>query len=223
MRILKTNVITSKDGGTIYIDGTVSSSNNSASETSDYSKYSEVAGKLEHEHLLWGQPFNGTQDVSGDMTGVGNITASGTINAESINAQDATITQIDADDVNSTNVNAANATLTHIEAQDATITQINSQEATITQIDADDVNSTNVNTYYIGATNGSITSISGTNSNYTNYTGQNATFDYAYIEELLSKEITTENLTVTKTAHFFELIIDKIKAAGGAVLLTPAD
>jgi len=45
----------------------------------------------------------------------------------------------------------------------------------------------------------------------------------AYIQELLSDNITTENLTVTKSAHFFELIIDKIKAAGGAVLLTPAD
>ena len=40
---------------------------------------------------------------------------------------------------------------------------------------------------------------------------------------LTSVEITTEKLTVTKQAHFFELIIDKIKAAGGAILLTPAD
>jgi hypothetical protein len=30
-------------------------------------------------------------------------------------------------------------------------------------------------------------------------------------------------LTVTKQAHFFELVIDKIKAAGGAVILSPAD
>jgi len=43
------------------------------------------------------------------------------------------------------------------------------------------------------------------------------------IDALTSVDITTENLTVTKQAHFFELIIDKIKAAGGAVLLTPAD
>lgn len=40
---------------------------------------------------------------------------------------------------------------------------------------------------------------------------------------LTSVEITTEKLTVTKQAHFFELLIDKIKAAGGAILLTPAD
>ena len=35
--------------------------------------------------------------------------------------------------------------------------------------------------------------------------------------------ITTKNLTVTGTAHFFELVIDKVKSAGGAVMLTPAD
>ena len=45
----------------------------------------------------------------------------------------------------------------------------------------------------------------------------------AYIQDLSAKNITTEYLEVTKSAHFFELIIDKIKAAGGAVLFTPAD
>jgi len=45
----------------------------------------------------------------------------------------------------------------------------------------------------------------------------------AYIRDLSSENITTSYLTVTKAAHFFELIIDKIKAAGGAVLFTPAD
>lgn len=32
-----------------------------------------------------------------------------------------------------------------------------------------------------------------------------------------------KNLTVTGSAHFFELIIDRVKSVGGAVLLTPAD
>ena len=45
----------------------------------------------------------------------------------------------------------------------------------------------------------------------------------AFIKELTSEEITTEFLTVTKSAHFFELIIDKIKASGGAAIFTPAD
>lgn len=47
---------------------------------------------------------------------------------------------------------------------------------------------------------------------------------YGEFESLLVRDsITTENLTVTKLAHFFELVIDRIKSAGGALLLTPAN
>ena len=42
----------------------------------------------------------------------------------------------------------------------------------------------------------------------------------AEIEQILSKNITTEYLTVTKSAHFFELIIDKIKSVGGSIILS---
>lgn len=35
--------------------------------------------------------------------------------------------------------------------------------------------------------------------------------------------IKTKNLEVTGSSHFFELIIDKIKSAGGSIMLTPAD
>jgi len=45
---------------------------------------------------------------------------------------------------------------------------------------------------------------------------------HAYIKELQSKEITTEYLTVTKQAHFFELLIDKIRSVGGQLIITPA-
>lgn len=44
----------------------------------------------------------------------------------------------------------------------------------------------------------------------------------AWIEELNSKYITTEYLTVTKQAHFFELIIDKVRAVGGTMIMSQA-
>ena len=53
--------------------------------------------------------------------------------------------------------------------------------------------------------------------------------DVGNIKDIYSNNITnkkmikTKDLTVTGTAHFFELVIDKIKAAGGAALFTPAD
>lgn len=43
-----------------------------------------------------------------------------------------------------------------------------------------------------------------------------------YIQTLLSESITTENLEVTKAAHFFSLVIDEVKAVGGRLILTPA-
>lgn len=62
----------------------------------------------------------------------------------------------------------------------------------------------NANVGTVNATNGNITNIN--SSNITN-----------------SDTIRTKNLQVTGTAHFFNLIIDKIKSAGGAALFTPAD
>ena len=53
--------------------------------------------------------------------------------------------------------------------------------------------------------------------------------DVGNIKDIYSNNITnkkmikTKDLTVTGTAHFFELVIDKIKAAGGAAIFTPAD
>lgn len=45
----------------------------------------------------------------------------------------------------------------------------------------------------------------------------------AYVQTLLSDQITTDYLTVTKAAHFFKLIIDEIKATQGQVIITPAN
>ena len=66
--------------------------------------------------------------------------------------------------------------------------------------------------------------------------GGDATFNvdidvkgWSNLNEVVSNNITnsdtikTKNLEVTGLAHFFELVIDKVKAAGGAVLFTPAN
>lgn len=90
-----------------------------------------------------------------------------------------------------------------------------------------------LNTQDITAGYGDINTITGSNLSYNNGTfntakinslkGDELEFLRGFINELESKELTTEYLTVTKQAHFFELIIDKIKSAGGAVILSPAD
>lgn len=131
------------------------------------------ASKLLETHLIYGQPFNGTQDVDGDFTTSGTIAADGDITTSGNVIGEKFIGDVDAENIDTTNINADK---------------------------------------------GNITTIKGDSLTY-----NNADIKQAIIDALTSVDITTENLTVTKQAHFFELIIDKIKAAGGAVLLTPAD
>lgn len=144
--------------------------------------YCDVANRLAETHTIFGQPFNGTQDVSGDLTDVTNILVEG-----------GDITVKASEDGTGGNIVAENNVIAN---------------KFIGNVDAD----------YITADVANIVNISGANLSY-----DSAFIKDAIIEALQSTEITTDYLTVTKQAHFFELIIDKIKAAGGAVLLTPAD
>ena len=123
-------------------------------------------------HYLWGQYFDDTRDITGDMTDVGSITASGTISTTGNITAGGTIT---GDKVIANDIKTATLEADAITADDATITSILSQ--------------------------------------YIHNTG----------DIVNDNMITTKDLTVTGTAHFFELIIDKIKASGGAAIFTPAD
>lgn len=58
------------------------------------------------------------------------------------------------------------------------------------------------------------TTINGVNANITNQLN---------VKDIISKNITTDYLTVTKSAHFWELIIDKISSTKGAIIVSPAN
>jgi hypothetical protein len=69
-----------------YPYGYVTTQNNGTTGTPEGTRHvftalsagiSNAANFLVNSRTLWGQPFNGTANVSGDMTGVGNITMSG--------------------------------------------------------------------------------------------------------------------------------------------------
>ena len=66
-------VTTNISNGTWYT--TLPSDN--GNELPSYYNRSDTTGSLATSRTLWGQPFNGTANVSGDMTGVGSITMSG--------------------------------------------------------------------------------------------------------------------------------------------------
>mgnify|MGYP000171725543 FL=1 len=71
-----------------YPYGYVTTQNNGTTGTPEGTRYvftalsagiSNAANFLVNSRTLWGQPFNGTANVSGDMTGVGSITMSGNL------------------------------------------------------------------------------------------------------------------------------------------------
>lgn len=96
--------------------------------------------------------------------------------------------------------------------------------------------STTGNLYYNGVVNvnsifanaGNISNLTSTTGNITNLSGNvldytNGTIDSLSGDDLSFTDATLETLTVTKSAHFFELIIDQIKSTQGQIIITPAN
>ena len=79
-------------------------------------------------------------------------------------------------------------------------------------------NSSTNNSSIVNASTGNIHDLNSSTGNINVFNSSTGNID-----EIHSEDIFTKNLTVTGLAHFFELIIDKIKSVGGSILLTPAD
>ena len=80
----------------------------------------------------------------------------------------------------------------------------------ITNIESESI--TNTGTITTGTVDA--TTINGVNANISNQLN---------IKDIISKNITTDYLTVTKSAHFWELVIDKISSTKGAIIVSPAN
>ena len=102
---------------------------------------------------------------------------------------------------------------------DITAKSISTETGKITELESEKITSETVDTKTINADDGFISEIS--SENITN--NGKITSASADIKKLISENITTEYLTVTKQAHFWELVIDKIKSTSGAVIVTPAN
>lgn len=203
MKFVKRNTTKGSEGGNLTIN------------TGGYSSSSSNSSLTLTSHNIWGQPFDGTNDVTGDMQNVGSITATGNIQTDG----DIIIKQLDTDgnEVDGGDLNIS------VEGDSASFSgkdkYIFNGDLEGKNVKADgDLNVTgtgNVNNLKVSgdATFNSNIEVKG-DSNLNNVISNNITN---------SDTIKTKNLEVTGSAHFFELIIDKIKAAGGAALFTPAD
>ena len=116
------------------------------------------------------------------------------------------------------------------------VNSINASLGNIKHLTTTSLSSNDANFIYVTANDGNIYKLQGNDLDFYNGHIANLAVDCitadsldlknlsalkATIEELISGNITTKNLTVTGTAHFFELIIDKIRSVGGQLILTP--
>ena len=116
------------------------------------------------------------------------------------------------------------------------VNSINASLGNIKHLTTTSLSANDGNFIYVTANDGNIYKLKGNNLDF--YSGyianlaadsisadsldlKNLTAVKAYIEELVSSNITTKDLTVTGRAHFFELLIDKIRSVGGQIILSP--
>ena len=158
-------------------------------------------GKLE-QHLLWGQPFDGTEDIKGDMVGVGNMSA------DNVSAKGVETKKIKADSGKVENIEGESLDYKSIKAENIVSTTGTIDNITSTTANTDTITSKVANTEKINAGVGAINNLTAGNANITSLTGDNAVIG---------------NLTVTGAAHFFKLSIDEVQATQGQIIVTPAN
>lgn len=140
------------------------------------------------------------------------------IGANGLNADQAYFNNIDADSAVINNLQVNNITSSVINTEIVNTEIINGTQGNFTELNAEQANIYEEKVDF-----------SNINNLYANFAGvkdlnaDKAEIAVGEITELFSKEITTDYLKVLKSAHFFELIIDKISAVGGSVILSPAD
>lgn len=158
-------------------------------------------GKLE-QHLLWGQPFDGTQDVKGDMVGVGNISA------DNVSTKSVETKKIKADNAKIENIEGESLDYKEVKAENIVSTTGTIENITSTTANTDTITAKIANTEKINADNANIGGLTANNASITSLTGDNAVIG---------------NLTVTGAAHFFKLSVDEVQATQGQIIVTPAN
>ena len=170
-------------------------------------------------HLLWGQAFDGTNDVDGDMTTNGSVYAKKTVSGDT-----GSFNNLSATTANAETLSATTATTTTLSTSTAT-----TETLSATTANAETLSATTANAETLSATTTTTTTLSATTANVSKITSDSIS-NSGIIEsngikgdKAVINDMSVKNLKVTGSAHFFELIIDKVKSAGGSMLITPAD
>lgn len=144
-------------------------------------------------HYIFGQIFDGTQDIKGDIKDVKNITASESVTCGNIAANTGNIGELTANTITSHSANIQEVTTDSIISKNVTTDIINSKKGVFNNITSD----------FVIGTEGEFKSLA-----TSVLTGNDATFN---------------NINVSGTAHFFQLMIDQIKSSRGQTIVTAAN
>lgn len=135
----------------------------------------------------------GTSNITYKITGTD---IGGDLNVKSLNAN-----RIMAEYIEANNLQATNGNFVYIVGSDGTISTLRGDSLNYNTANIGDLNANNITTNKLKVTD-------------------TATIENIFNNYLNSKEIVTDYLTVNKSAHFFEVIIDKIKSVGGTIINT---
>lgn len=173
MRLAKYNI--SKDGNTtsqrIYYTAT-NPANAGTTVTAT------TADQLTNTHYIFGQPFNGTQDVEGELNNVTNINATGIISGQSLDVKSAT-----TENLQSYSATTEYQTTRYFKGDTAVISSLTGDNATVNNL-----NATSANTQALTANTIASSSITNSDTIYTKnleVTGQ-AHFFKLIIDEIKS-------------------------------------
>ena len=179
-----------------------------------------IATKLKQIHSLWGNQFDGTQDVQGPISAPSvDVSNNLSVHGNSVFDGPATFedqTKFKKDvSINGTLDVSAGASF-------GGQTKFKKDVSINGTLDVSSDANFNSQSTFKGTTTFN------SNANTTNVLPlknkeYNLGDDNHQWKNIVSENLLVNNLKVTGQAHFFELIIDKIKSAGGSIMLTPAD
>lgn len=186
-------------------NGSVTSSASTSTGSGGSTSTSGRASQLDTMRFIWQHPFDGTQDVEGDLTvpnltTTENVTVGGSVSL-----------------TNGAYINESGSLYIPNEGIDSEGTVHKSR----TDIQSDNIylgNSDSTTSLKIQGN----TSCDGHVTPYENISYDLGTNSLKW-RNFHALDGYLKNLTVTGSAHFFELTIDKIKSAGGSVIFTPCD
>ena len=159
-------------------------------------------------HLLWGQAFDGTNDVDGDMT------TNGSVYAKTVSGDTGSFNNLSATTANAETLSATTATTTTLSA-----TTASAETLSATTANAETLSATTTTTTTLSATTANVSKITSDSISNSGIIQSNSIKG----DKAVINDMSVKNLKVTGSAHFFELIIDKVKSVGGSMLITPAD